>query len=143
MISYRPASEGDFEWAYSIKTKAERMYVEEHFGWNEPFQRKLHKREWQNAQPSIVCLNGERIGFYTLEYDQTTVYFRRFFIEKEHQNKGYGSRVVFHMLNTSKQTYSRCRLAVFHGNPAVRLYQRIGFIEIKRDNVFTYYEANF
>ena len=45
----------------------------------------------------------------------------------EYRNKGVGTGLLAHIIEAAKQYYSTISLSVSKGNPALRLYQRMGF----------------
>ncbi|WP_233787963.1 GNAT family N-acetyltransferase [Dulcicalothrix desertica] len=45
----------------------------------------------------------------------------------EYRNQGIGTQLITHLLNNTKNVYSAISLSVSLSNPALRLYQRLGF----------------
>ena len=50
-------------------------------------------------------------------------------VGKEHRGKGIGTKLLKHVMHEAKHTFGirNLHLEVYEGNPAERLYQRIGF----------------
>lgn len=54
----------------------------------------------------------------------------------EYRDQGVGTRLLTHLLETAKLTCPLVSLAVRAANPAVRLYERLGFMKVKRSEKF-------
>ncbi|RXJ74430.1 hypothetical protein CS022_02150 [Veronia nyctiphanis] len=139
MITFEIAKERDKQWAFIIKANAEFHFIDKYFGWDEAFQHTLHDLEWKKTRPTLVLLNGKKVGFYSLEEEDDGLFFRRFFIEPELRRQGVGSQVMEHVKQSLPTGITELKLAIFHGNPAKRLYLRHGFVAYKSDEKFEYF----
>ena len=63
-FSTRLAQNSDFDFLFELKKAAEFELIKSVFGWDEEFQRKMHKNEWNEARPSIVEISEEAVGSY-------------------------------------------------------------------------------
>lgn len=52
-----------------------------------------------------------------------------FAVRPEHQGKGIGSYLIKNSINCSSTTYPATRLFVFNNNPAIKIYEHMGFIK--------------
>ncbi|ENQ3106124.1 GNAT family N-acetyltransferase [Bacillus cereus] len=52
-------------------------------------------------------------------------------VDPEHQHKGLGRFLLTHSINISSKEYPATRLAVIKDNPAIKLYEDLGFIRSK------------
>ncbi|XXM73184.1 GNAT family N-acetyltransferase [Lysinibacillus sphaericus] len=52
-------------------------------------------------------------------------------VDPEHQKKGIGRFLLTHSINLSSKEYPAIRLAVLKNNPAIKLYESLGFIRNK------------
>ncbi|MFD1738633.1 GNAT family N-acetyltransferase [Bacillus salitolerans] len=52
-------------------------------------------------------------------------------VDPEHQHKGLGRFLLTHSINISSKEYPATRLAVIKDNPAIKLYEDLGFIRNK------------
>ncbi|KMM38488.1 GNAT family N-acetyltransferase [Guptibacillus hwajinpoensis] len=52
-------------------------------------------------------------------------------VDPEHQHKGLGRFLLTHSINISNKEYQATRLAVIKDNPAIKLYEKLGFIRNK------------
>jgi len=132
----RSASEEDFEFLFQLKKAAELEAVKAVFGWDEDLQLKIHKQEWDDAQPTIIEINGVRSGSYLLQEKNDHFHFGRFFLLPEFHGKGIGSRILKYVIEISKEKQKSIRLVVLQGNKVLGLYQRFGFKIVKEDEQF-------
>ena len=49
-IELRTACQDDKEFVYDVKRAAMREYIEQTWGWDEHFQRKLHERRFESQE---------------------------------------------------------------------------------------------
>jgi ribosomal protein S18 acetylase RimI-like enzyme len=138
MITFREAKDTDIDWAFKIKSEAEFHFVEEHFGWDDDFQGKLHAQEWRKTLPYVVEYMGIRVGFYSIEPEGDKFFLRRFFVSKEYRNLGIGSAVIGNLLSEFQAIDENLWLAVFKGNPAKKLYLKHGFEMLKTTQQYEY-----
>ena len=81
----------------------------------------------------IVCLDGEPIGLlkdYRAENEWMLVQIQ---LLPEHQGKGFGEQLIRTVLAQAEAAGLPVALSVLRGNPARRLYERLGFREAEAD----------
>ncbi|MGO0732084.1 GNAT family N-acetyltransferase [Bacillus tropicus] len=52
-------------------------------------------------------------------------------VDPKHQHKGLGRFLLTHSINISSKEYPATRLAIIKDNPAINLYEDLGFIRNK------------
>ena len=77
----------------------------------------------------IVCLDGTPAGLFKHYRTQEEWKLVQIQLLPEHQGKGLGERLVRDLLDQARQAGLPVTLSVLHGNPARRLYERLGFEE--------------
>jgi len=75
----------------------------------------------------IVCCNGEDIGLIKLVRSETGWHLQQLQILPAYQGRGIGTEVIRAMLAEARKARVTVSLNVLHGNPAVHLYERLGF----------------
>ncbi|NAX42863.1 MULTISPECIES: GNAT family N-acetyltransferase [unclassified Vibrio] len=137
-VTFRPASDSDYQFAFDLKKVAEMDGITAIFGWDEELQQVLHRQEWHSGLPTIICADGQPIGTYLLQSKHETLYFSRFFILPDFQNRGVGSQVLQLVVNQANLTQYPCKLCYLQGSPVGALYQRFGFTHYQMDDEFSH-----
>jgi ribosomal protein S18 acetylase RimI-like enzyme len=57
-----------------------------------------------------------------------------FAVRPEHQGKGIGSYLIKNSISCTSTTYPATRLFVHNNNPAIKIYEHIGFIGNRKLN---------
>lgn len=137
-LSYRPATDADYLFAFELKKATEQDLVTRNFGWDEELQWELHRQEWKSGLPTIICIDDHPVGTYMLHDKNDTLYFSRFFILPDYQGQGVGGQVLKSVTEFSDRTNLPCVLCYLQGNRAANLYQRFGFRTYREDAQFVY-----
>jgi len=126
----RPYTKADFDFVYQAKKEAYQSYVEKFWGvWDEEKQRSFFNDFIQKVQGalSIIEYNGAPIGLYHGDMmNQETYEIGNIIVIPEYQGKGIGTDILFKVIQ--KYPKIKMHLQVFKGNPAIHLYQRLGFV---------------
>ena len=139
-FSTRLAQNSDFEFLFELKKAAEFELIKSVFGWDEEFQRKMHKNEWNEARPSIVEISEEAVGSYLLQDKGDHFYFCRFFLLPAFHGKGIGSQILNQCLAFADEQQKPIKLSYLQGSRVGRLYRRFGFEVVAEDAQFVHME---
>ena len=125
----RPYTQTDFEFVYQAKKEAYQCYVEKFWGaWDEKKQRTFFNDFIQKVQKtlSIIEYNSTPIGLYHGDMTDQDIYeIGNIIVIPEYQGKGIGTDILLNVIK--RYPNFKIRLQVFRGNPAIHLYQRLGF----------------
>ncbi len=104
-------------------------------------QHKYYMEQFPNAAFQLILSDDEPIG--RLYLDRRADEFRLIDIAllPEHRNQGIGSVFMKKLLGEARAAGLPVRIHVERFNPALRLYQRLGFREISEDGVYLLMEA--
>jgi ribosomal protein S18 acetylase RimI-like enzyme len=133
-VSLRPATAQDVEFLWALHRDTLAAYVDAIWGWVEPEQRGRFHQEFKPAHRQIVELEGRPIGLWHVEWHPDHVFLASVEILPSYQNRGIGSRLVRELLHRAREQGLPVRLQVLLGNPAERLYKRLGFRETSRSS---------
>ena len=114
--------------------------------WEEPFHEPTVRANLaellQNPVYGVAHLVRERaalIGYlvicfdYSLEYRGKGAWIDELFVEASHRGKGVGSQLLDFAEAASREHHAKfLHLEVTHGNPAIELYRRRGFLDHQR-----------
>jgi ribosomal protein S18 acetylase RimI-like enzyme len=93
-VTTRPATHADYHFLYTLHKLALGPYVEATWGWDEAFQGKLFRDEWEPTANQVVLLGGEPIGCLRVKEHDDCVFVDYIAIMPEHQRHGIGASLL-------------------------------------------------
>ena len=129
-LKLRPATPDDAEFLYQLLKTTMRDYVEQLWGWDEEWQRTYFDMRFDPAKNQIVVLNDRDVGVISTERREEAVHVSGFYILPEYQGQGIGTKVLQALLADTFRDGLPVTLGVLRGNPAQRLYERLGFVVV-------------
>jgi len=114
--------------------------------WSEPFEeatvRATLSALLQNPMYGVICLAhhaGKPVGYlvicfdYSLEYGGKGAWVDELFVAKPHRGQGIATQLLDLAEKVSPEHNAKyLHLEVSHGNPAIELYRRRGFVDHQR-----------
>jgi len=140
-LRFEPATSADLDSIFSLMKK-----MQEADPWSEPFHehavRSNLEQLLQNPTYGVACLvlDAEHpvaylvICFdYSLEYRGKGAWIDELFVEASRRGQGIGTQLLDLAETISREHHAQfLHLEVSHGNPAVELYRRRGFVDHQR-----------
>jgi ribosomal protein S18 acetylase RimI-like enzyme len=125
-IGLRAATPGDEPFLIELRKLTMTAHLERA---GEPVDDESHRlRARSNLHiAQIVCCNGADIGLLKLVRAETDWHIQQIQILPGHQGRGIGTTVIRAILREARRARVTVSLSVLHGNPALRLYDRLGF----------------
>ena len=133
-VELSPAGEGNYEFAYDVKRQALGPYVEAHWGWDDEFQRTLHRRHWTERPWSLITSDGQRVGTVAVTRTPTHFQFDEFYLLPRFQKQGIGSEVLKIILRQADAAHLPVKLQHLKWNPVGSLYRRHGFVVVDEND---------
>ncbi len=144
LVPHKNGNRDEIQFIYNLKKEVYQKYVEKYFKeWNEESQKKLFERFMKENSKNIelIYLREELVGFYNgKDKDDNTFEIGNICIKPEYQNKGIGTAILKEILFEHKE--QNIKLQVFKENPAIRLYQKLGFEIEKETNTHYFMKKN-
>ncbi len=150
MIAYRPITAEDEEFLYRLyaSTREEELSPT---GWDEaqkePFLRMQFRAQddhyqtyYANARFQIILFNGEPIGRLYVAHWKNEIRLIDIALLPAHRKRGLGSLIIKEILAEAAQTGLPVTIHVEKFNPALRLYERLGFRPIEDKGVYWFME---
>lgn len=92
---------------------------------------------WAGRRNLLICLGAQVLGFVSLSRDAQALYIRELHIVQAFRGQGAGAWTLQQVLELARQERrGLLRLTVFKGNPAQRLYERMGLRVVGDDDCF-------
>jgi ribosomal protein S18 acetylase RimI-like enzyme len=149
-ISLRPFRPEDQEFLFQLYAST-RMHEIAGFGWpaaqQEMFlqmqfnaQRRSYESAYKDAEHQIVELDGQPIGRLMVLREKDFAVLVDIALLAEHRGRGVGGRLVRELMQQCARDGVTLRLQVLKSNPALRLYERLGFIRTGEDQMYVQME---
>lgn len=99
-------------------------------------QRRSYEASFPGAIDRIVYLDGSAIGRILVGQDPAGMRLVDIALLEEYRNRGIGSDLLQHLLQTCASARASLHLHVLRGNRAIHLYRRLGFVEASADAMY-------
>ncbi|WP_426955114.1 GNAT family N-acetyltransferase [Muricoccus radiodurans] len=136
----RLATAADEEFAFAAKRAAMGPHIISRWGWDEAFQRDLHRRRFAEKPFFGIRRNEEALGTLSVERAADHVRFGEFYILPPFHGRGIGSAILAHVIALADGLGLPVRLEHLHWNPVGALYRRHGFAETGRSDIHLFME---
>ncbi|MBS3669519.1 GNAT family N-acetyltransferase [Vreelandella boliviensis] len=88
----------------------------------------LFAKQWGELDSYELIINSSRVGLLCINHDENAYYIRELQIDKKWQRQGLGTTAIRYTEEMAKQAgIHLLRLRVFCINPAIALYEHMGF----------------
>jgi len=99
-------------------------------------QRRSYRASFPDALDRIVRREDISIGRLLTKQDGTSMRLIDIALIEEQRQQGIGTYLLHNLLQECQTQGSTLQLHVARGNPAMRLYQRLGFAETRGDQMY-------
>jgi len=127
---FRPASSDDYDFLRALHRNTMKDYVEKTWGWDEEDEEKRFKESFDPDKLSVVVVEGSDAGMIVVEDKGTELFLSKIQILPEYQGRGLGTIIVNDLIKKARQRMIPVALQVLKVNPAKKLYERLGFMQI-------------
>jgi len=125
-ISFRPAGLRDFDYCSTLYFAGrEKAILEE--GLDRSALVADLRRRWEVTQVRMITLDDADIGWLQTTAQGETLFIVQFFIDAPFQGQGIGTEVMRRIIDEGRTLGQAVTLGVVKTNPALRLYERLGF----------------
>ena len=126
----RKATPTDIDILDLIHTNNMKGYVEKNYPWNPQLFRDLFiPDEYQ-----VIEIDNTVVGFMKIVISESEIYLGEIQISKDFQNQGIGTSLIQSLIQEAQTSNKKLWLKVLKGNPAQKLYQRLGFTNLKESS---------
>ena len=140
-IRFRPATQADYPFLYSLHRQTFLAYVDQTWGWDEAQQEMAFRQEFAASVREIICWREQDIGSIVVEDHDDFLFLDYIAILPAYQNQGMGTAIVKRLLEEGARRALPVKLSVLKVNPARYLYERLGFCIVGNDEYRYYMEA--
>jgi ribosomal protein S18 acetylase RimI-like enzyme len=123
----------DYSFAIALYLDGAKRHLSKIGRWNERRLRLRFRKGYRQAQTRIIC-DGERtIGWIQVAEFVGRLYLRQLHLLPAYRRQGIGTSLIKGLLQRGDALGKPVTLDVMHGNPARRLYLRLGFRQTGQD----------
>ena len=145
-ISFRPIHDGDKPFLYQVyaSTRAEELAVvpwddaekERFLQFQFDAQHQHYQEHYADASFDVIELDGEPAGRLYLRRCEDEHRVVDIALLPEYRGKGIGGKIMKNIVDEADHAKLPVRIHVEHNNPAMRLYERLGFRQIDDTGVY-------
>jgi ribosomal protein S18 acetylase RimI-like enzyme len=126
-FSLRPATDADVDFLWDLHRVTLKPYVEQTWGWDEPFQQRYFREHFSPANSQVIQCEGKDAGVITVEENQLGYILSNIELYPQYQGLGIGTTLIKELLDRAAGCGLPVSLRVLKINPARQLYLRLGF----------------
>lgn len=128
-VSFRQATNADYDFLYQLHVAALREYIEVLWGWEETWQQEYFSRKFDPQYRKIIQIDGRDAGVLVVEQQKQQLYIALIEILPQFQGRGVGTAILTDLCDQARERNQIVTLHVLKSNsPARRLYERLGFV---------------
>jgi ribosomal protein S18 acetylase RimI-like enzyme len=95
-----------------------------------------YRAQYPQAAWQIVLLQDQAVGQLVVDTTGEAILLIDIALLPQYRNAGIGSSLIRTLLEEAKRTGKVVRLHVVEGNPAQRLYERLGFVKVGEEKPY-------
>lgn len=118
-----------------------RWAIEQTFGWDEARQEESFAGWFKPEEVSVIMADGTDAGWIQQRPDRDAIFLGSIYVIPAMQGKGIGTYVIRKLIDLARVRSQAVTLAVMKINPAVSLYERLGFRITSEDEYKLYMRA--
>jgi len=141
-VSLRASHARDYDFARGLYFETMRPMIERLFGWDQTRQEENFAGWFKLDEVSIITVDGIDAGWIQQRADSGEIFLGSLYVVPSMQGQGIGTRVLRCLLASAKYQSKVLTLAVMKINPAIRLYERLGFRITHEDEYKLYMRAD-
>jgi GNAT superfamily N-acetyltransferase len=131
-ITLRPASTQDFEYCNRLHFAGKKKIIEE-LNLDMAAQAVTFRENWEATQVRIIGVGSSDVGWLQSTMRDDGLFVAQLFVDGPFQRQGIGTGVMNRLIGEAARLDQAVRLAVVKINPALRLYERLGFHTTRED----------
>jgi ribosomal protein S18 acetylase RimI-like enzyme len=149
-IGFRPIRPDDEEFLFKVYARSRRDELAV-LPWREDdkeaflrmqfsAQHQYYQSHYPEAEFSIILLEDQPIGRLYVARWEKEIRIIDIALLPEQRNAGIGTRIMKDILSEAAKAKKRVRIHVEQNNPALRLYERLGFTRIEDRGIYYFME---
>ncbi len=137
LVALRPALLEDFEYCRRLYFAAMSGIIKE-LNLDEAAQAVSFHQQWVQSEVRIITLDDSDLGWLQSRTREDGFFVAQLFVDPPFQGRGIGSEVMRRIIGEAAELRQPVRLSVVKINPALGLYERLGF-RVTHEDVRKFY----
>jgi ribosomal protein S18 acetylase RimI-like enzyme len=129
----RPARPPDYFFAVTLYLDGAKRHLSKIGRWDRRRLTTRFRRGYKQAQVQVICVEDRRIGWMQVAELVGRLHLHQLHLSADFRRRGIGARLLKDLLRRADSVGKPVTLEVMHGNPAKRLYARLGFKATGKD----------
>jgi ribosomal protein S18 acetylase RimI-like enzyme len=129
----RPAERSDYPFALALYLEGAKEHLTKIGRWDENRIVALFREGYKQGRTRIISVDGRVVGFIQVVDFADRLYLRQIHLIDGFRGRGIGSTLIGAELKRGAESGRPVTLDVMHGNPARRLYVKLGFESTGKD----------
>jgi ribosomal protein S18 acetylase RimI-like enzyme len=129
----RPAEPSDYPFALALYLEGAKEHLSKIDRWDEDRFVALFHQGYEQGQTRIISVDDRVVGFIQVVDFADRLYLRQIHLIDGFRGRGIGSTLIGVELKRGAESGRPVTLDVMHGNPARRLYVKLGFESTGQD----------
>jgi ribosomal protein S18 acetylase RimI-like enzyme len=125
-LKLRPGHPEDFDYCARLYFEGMDRVIKE-LNLNMDTQVDSFRQRWNVGQVRIITLDGTDVGWLQSVAEEDALFLGQLFVDSALRRQGIGSEVVKGLIEEAAGAGQALTLGVVKTNPALRLYERLGF----------------
>ena len=132
-MAFRPARRQDFDYCAKLYFAGMKQIIRR-LKLNMDAQINSFRQQWEPTQVRIITRKGADIGWLQSTTADGELFLAQLFLDATVQNQGIGTEVMHRLISEATRADRAVTLGVVKINPALRLYERLGFTITHEDD---------
>ena len=125
-ITLRPARTQDFDFCEALYFAGMENIIRE-LNLDRVAQSASFRQLWELTQVRIIVVDGADVGWLQSTKQGDSLFLAQLFVSASFQRRGIGTEVMHRLIAEAARARQAVTLGVVKINPALRLYERMGF----------------
>jgi ribosomal protein S18 acetylase RimI-like enzyme len=125
-IAFRPAAPDDFDYCAKLYFAGMEETIRA-LGLDRAAHVADFRRRWEAAEVRMIVDDGADIGWLQSRSEGDALFLTQLFVDASRQRQGIGTEVMRRLIAEAEAAGVPVTLGVVKANPALRLYERLGF----------------
>jgi ribosomal protein S18 acetylase RimI-like enzyme len=127
MYTLRQVTVADYAFLFHLHRASMKDYVSQTWDWDERVQQTLFQERFEPSLLQIVVVDGRDVGVLSIKQQSDTLVLANLQILPDSQKQGLGTAIIRALIWQASQQGISVSLQVLKVNPALKLYERLGF----------------